>query len=193
MDFIVKLPITTRKFDAITIFVDKLSKQVHFAPSRTTDTAIEVANCFFSNVFCLHGMSNTIVSDRDTKFTIIFWRYLQERLGTKFAISSFFHPQTDSQFERAIQTLKTMLRGLVNHKQNDWDLYLPVAEFAYNNAVHSSTGVSLFFLNHGFHPRIPVSLLAPITPSFSPLSDFDTFVSVQQSTLADTRENLLKA
>lgn len=193
MDFVVKLPMTARKFDAITVFVDKLSKQVHFAPSRTTDTAVEVANCFFSNVFRLHGMPSTIVSDRDTKFTSTFWRRLQERLGTKLAMSSSFHPQTDGQSERAIQTLKTMLRGLVNHKQDDWDLYLPAAEFAYNNAVHSSTGVSPFFLNHGFHPRVPASLLAPVIPSSSSSLDFDSFVSAQQSALADARKSLLEA
>jgi hypothetical protein len=76
MDFIVKLPMTARKFNAITVFVNKLSKQVHFAPSRTTDTAVDVANCFFSNVFRLHGMPSTIVSDRNTKFTSTFWRRL---------------------------------------------------------------------------------------------------------------------
>ena len=130
MDFVVKLPMTARKHDAITVFVDKVSKQVHFAPSRTTDTATDVANCFFSNIFRLHGLPLTIVSDRDTKFTSTFWRRLQERLGTKLAMSSSFHPQMDGQSERAIQTLKTMLRALVNHKQDDWDLYLPAAEFA---------------------------------------------------------------
>jgi transposase InsO family protein len=193
MDFVVKLPMTARKFDAITVFVDKLSKQVHFAPSRTTDTAVDVANCFFSNIFRLHGMPSTIVSDRDTKFTSTFWRRLQERLGTKLAMSSSFHPQTDGQSERAIQTLKTMLRGLVNHKQDDWDLYLPAAEFAYNNAVHSSTGVSPFFLNQGFHPRVPAALLGPVTPSNPSSLDFDSFVSAQQSALAAARDSLLAA
>jgi transposase InsO family protein len=193
MDFVVKLPMTARKFDAITVFVDKLSKQVHFAPSRTTDTAVDVANCIFSNVFRLHGMPSTIVSDRDTKFTSTFWRRLQERLGTKLAMSSSFHPQTDGQSERAIQTLKTMLRGLVNHKQDDWDLYLPAAEFAYNNAVHTSTGVSPFFLNQGFHPRVPASLIGPATPSGPSSLDFDSFVSAQQSALAAARDSLLEA
>jgi len=190
MDFVTHLPITSRKFDAITVFVDKLSKQVHFAPSRTTDSAVDTANCFFANVFRLHGMPSTIVSDRDSKFTSNFWRRLQERLGTKLAMSSAFHPQTDGQSERAIQTLKTMLRGLVNHKQDDWDLYLPAAEFAYNNAVHSSTGVSPFFLNHGFHPRVPASLLTPAAPAST---DFDAFVSSQQSALATARDNLVEA
>lgn len=190
MDFVTKLPKTARKFDAITVFVDKLSKQVHFAPSRTTDTAVDVANRFFNNVFRLHGMPTTIVSDRDSKFSSNFWRRLHERLGTKLAMSSAFHPQTDGQSERAIQTLKTMLRNLVNHKQDDWDLYLAAAEFAYNNAVHSSTGVTPFFLNHGFHPRVPASLLSPVD---SPNTNFDSFVSSQESALANARKSLLDA
>jgi transposase InsO family protein len=190
MDFVTKLPMTSRKFDAITVFVDKLSKQVHFAPSRTTDSAVDVANCFFANIFRLHGMPSTIVSDRDSKFSSIFWRRMQERLGTKLAMSSSFHPQTDGQSERAIQTLKTMLRALVNHKQDDWDLYLAAAEFAYNNAVHSSTGVSPFFLNHGFHPRVPASLLSP---GATPTTNFDSFVSSQQTALAAARDSLLEA
>jgi hypothetical protein len=90
MDFVVKLSTTSRKFDAITVFVDKLSKQAHFAPSRTTDIAKDVANCFFSNIFRLHGMPTIIVSDRDSKFTSTFWQCLQERLGTKVAMSAAF-------------------------------------------------------------------------------------------------------
>ena len=190
MDFVTHLPVTSRKYDAITVFVDKLTKQAHFIPSKTTDSAVDVANNFFTNIFRLHGMPTTIVSDRDSKFTSHFWRRLHERLGTKLAMSSAFHQQTDGQSERAIQILKTMLRGLVNHKQNDWDLYLPAAEFAYNNAVHSSTGVSPFFLNYGFHPRVPATLLGPVS---SPDTDFDAFIASQQSALDLARDNLLDA
>jgi hypothetical protein len=86
-----------------------------------------------------------------------------------------------------------MLHSLVNHKQDDWDLYLPAAEFAYNNAVHSFTGVSPFFLNHGYHPRVSASLLAPTALSTSFPLDFDSFVSAQQSALANARESLLEA
>lgn len=84
-----------------------------------------------------------------------------------------------------------MLRALVNHKQDHWDLYLPAAEFACNNAVHSSTGVSPFFLNHDFHPRVPASLLRLATTT--PASDFDSFVSARQSALAVVHDSLLEA
>jgi hypothetical protein len=104
-------------------------------------------------------------------------------------MSSAFHPQTDGQSERAIQTLKSMLRGLVNHRQDNWGLYFPAAEFAYNNAVHSSTAATPFFLNHGFHPRVPASLLGPVA---STTTDFDSFVASQQSALAVARDSLLE-
>jgi transposase InsO family protein len=110
MDFIVQLPKTPRGHDAITVFVDKLSKQVHFVPSKTTDTASDVARLFFDNVFRLHGMPTTIVSDRDTKFTSRFWRELHRLLDVKLAMSTAFHPQTDGQTERANQTLEEILQ-----------------------------------------------------------------------------------
>jgi hypothetical protein len=108
-------------------------------------------------------------------------------------MSIAFHPQTDGQSEQTIQTLKSMLHGLVNHRQDNWDLYLPAAEFAYNNAVYSSTGISPFFLNYGFHPRTPAALLAPVTVLSSSTTDFESFLSSQQSALAVAHDNLLDA
>ena len=76
-------------------------------------------------------------------------------------MSTAFHPQTDGQMERANQTLETILRAFVDQKQTNWDLLLPAAEFAYNNSVNATTGYSPFFLNSGFHSRVPASLLKP--------------------------------
>ncbi|GJJ76350.1 hypothetical protein EMPS_08709 [Entomortierella parvispora] len=101
MDFIVKLPKTARGYDAITVFVDKLSKQVHFCPSNTTDTAADVARIFFREVFRLHGMPRAIVSDRDSRFTGHFWTTLMGLMDTKLDMSTSFHPQSDGQTERA--------------------------------------------------------------------------------------------
>jgi hypothetical protein len=181
MDFIVRLPETPRKFDAITVFVDKMTKQVHFVPSKTTDTAADVARLFFDNVFRLHGMPTSIVSDRDVKFTSHFWKELHRLMDVKLAMSTAFHPQTDGQTERANQTLKTILRAFVDQRQTNWDLLLPAAEFAYNNSVNPSTGYTPFFLNSGFHPRVPASLLQPQDTS---VPSVDTFVTNQSTALA---------
>ena len=86
------------------------------------------------------GLSSTIISDRDARFTSQFWRELWQRTGTKLAMSTAYHPQTDGQTERANRTLEEILRATVNAKQNDWDEFLTTAEIAYNNSVNASTG-----------------------------------------------------
>ena len=190
MDFIVKLPSTPRGFDAITVFVDKLSKQVHFVASKTTDSASTVARIFFDNVFRLHGMPRTIVSDRDPKFTSHFWQELHKLMDVKLAMSTAFHPQTDGQTERANQTLESILRAFIDQQQTNWDLLLPAAEFAYNNSVNASTGYSPFFLNAGFHPRVPASLLQPES---TPVPSVDAFVQSQSTALALAQDSILRA
>jgi hypothetical protein len=196
MDFIVKLPKTARGFDSITVFVDKLSKQVHFAPGHTTDTASDVARQFFDNVFRLHGMPTSIVSDRDAKFTSRFWKELHRLMDVKLAMSTAFHPQTDGQTERANQTLESILRAFVDQRQTNWDLLLSAAEFAYNNSSNATTGQSPFFLNHGFNPRVPSSLLQP-QPSPNPsVTEFveaqSTALILAQEAIADAQERQTK-
>ena len=99
MDFITQLPITKDGFDAIVVFVDTFSKMVHFVPTRTTATAPDTARIFFDHVFKLHGLPQSIISDQDAKFTSCFWKSLFNTLGTKLAMSTAFHPQTDGQTE----------------------------------------------------------------------------------------------
>ena len=140
MDFIVQLPLTKQGHDAIVVFVDRLTKRAHFQAMHTSATAPEVAKIFFSVVFKNHGLPRVIISDRDAKFTSHFWQALFKQLGTKTAMSTAFHPQTDGQTERLNRTLEEMLRAYVTYKQDQWDEYLPAAEFAYNNSKQASTG-----------------------------------------------------
>ena len=95
MDFIVQLPKTKNGWDAIVIFIDWLSKQAHFIPTKTTAIASEIAKIFLNQVFCLHGMPSAIVSDRDAKFTSNFWKAFFALHGTKLKFSTVYHPQTD--------------------------------------------------------------------------------------------------
>jgi len=187
MDFAGPFPCTERGVDMVTVFVDKLSKQAIFVPSRSTDTASDVAHNFFNHVFRHHGMPTIIISDRDAKFTSHFWTTLHSLMDTKLALSTAFHPQTDGQSERAIQTLKTMLRNYVDHRISNWDLLLTGSEFAYNNAINASTGFSPFFLNKGFHPRLPSSLLA--TPTTS-VPSVNQFIQEQRDALVMAQEHL---
>ena len=190
MDFIVKLPKTARSFDAITVFVDKLSKQVHFCPSHTTDSASDVARLFFDQVFRLHGMPRSIISDRDSQFTGQFWTKLMALMGTRLNMSTAFHPQSDGQTERANRTLEEMLRAYISYHQKDWDLFLPMMEFAYNNSVNPSTGFSPFYLNYGHHPLLPASLLQPPASEVPAVSDF---VASQASALAQAQDAITVA
>jgi len=115
MDFIVQLPTTHRGYDAIIVIVDRLSKRAHFCPTHTSVTAPEVAKIFFSTIFKNHGLPQTIISDRDVKFTSRFWKTLFEQVGTKLALSTAFHPQTDGQTERMNRTLEEMLRAYTSY------------------------------------------------------------------------------
>jgi hypothetical protein len=127
-----------------------------------------------------------IVSDRDSKFTSRFWRTLFADLGTKLAMSTAFHPQTDGQTERANRTLEDMLRAFVGYRQNDWDQHLVAAEFACNNAVNSSTSLSPFRLNYGFDPSVPSSMFKPSSDTVPAVSEFMESMSNLVRTASDS-------
>ena len=158
MDFITQLPMTKQGHDAIVVFVDKLSKMVHLVPTTTMVDAPQVAKLFMREVIRLHGVPESIVSDRDPRFTSSFWRELWKMLGTKLAMSTAYHPQTDGQTERTNRTLEDMLRANVSVRQDDWDEYLVASEIAINNTQQASSKYSPFFLNSGSHPRFPLSI-----------------------------------
>jgi hypothetical protein len=189
MDFITQLPETRRGHDAILVFVDRLTKMVHFAPTTTAVDAEETARLFFEHVFRLHGMPKRVLSDRDSRFTSRFWKALMEHSGTKIDLSSAFHPQTDGQTERVNRTLEQMLRMFINPTQDNWDELLPAAEFACNNAVHDSTGHTPFVLNYGRHPATPldVRIRRDQVPSVQ------DFVGIRQAALQEAKKCLLKA
>ena len=97
----------------------------------------------------LHGVPLSIVSDRDPRFTLRFWKELQSALGTKLNFSTAFHPQIDGKSERLIQVLKDMLRGCVMEFSGSWDMYIPLIEFAYNNSFQSSIGMAPYEALYG--------------------------------------------
>jgi len=172
MDFITQLPKTKAGHDAIVVFVDTFSKMTHFAPTKTTATAPDTARIFFDHVFRLHGLPKSIISDRDAKFTSKFWQSLFHTMGTKLAMSTAFHPQTDGQTEHANRTLEDMLRAFTSYRQDDWDLQLTATEFTCNNAPNASTGMSPFHLNHGRDPFNPYSTLVKIPDQVPASQDF---------------------
>ncbi|KAL0282093.1 UNVERIFIED_CONTAM: Transposon Ty3-I Gag-Pol polyprotein [Sesamum angustifolium] len=113
MDFIVGLPRTFRKHDAIWVVVNRLTKSAHISPIRQNDSLDKLAELYVSEIVRLHGIHTSIVSDRDHRFTSRFRGSMQRTLATKLHFSTAFHPQTDGQSERMIQTLEDMMRAYV--------------------------------------------------------------------------------
>ena len=92
--------------NAVAVFVDRFSKQAHFAPTSDTVTAEGYAQLYLEHVYRHHGLARTITSDRDPRFTVDWWDSFHRALGTRLKLSTAYHPQTDGQSERAIRTLQ---------------------------------------------------------------------------------------
>ncbi|GAB9477757.1 Transposon Tf2-6 polyprotein, partial [Globisporangium polare] len=171
MDFVFGLPRDALGRTGVVVFVDRFSKMVHLAPVSTSITAEQTAVIFLDVVFRLHGLPESIVSDRDPRFTSAFWTKLFDLLGSRLLMSTAAHPETDGQTERVNRVLEDVLRSYAT-SYSSWSEFLPLAEFALNNAVHSSSGLTPFYVNHARHPRVPAMLAvggAPTEPAASTL------------------------
>jgi len=155
-DLITDLPKTDTGYDAIAVFVDQLTKLAHFAPTTKTVSAEGFARLYVDHWFRLHGLSDKFISDRDPRFTSRFWEELTRLIGTRLALSSSFHAETDGLTERLNRTLETYLRHYVSADQSDWNQYLSLAEFAYNSAWQESVKASPFQLTYGKQPKAPI-------------------------------------
>ena len=156
MDFVVGLPRTPRGMNSIWVIVDRLTKSAHFLPVKTQYNADKLAVIYVNEIVRLHGVPVSIVSDRDPKFVSRFWQSLQDAMGTELKFSTTFHPQTDGQSERTIQTLEDMLRMCVLDFQESWETHLPLVEFTYNNSYNSSIEMAPYEALYGRPCRSPV-------------------------------------
>ena len=161
MDFIFGFPKNQQNHNGILVFVCRLSKMVHLAPCRDTIDAEKSAQLFLDHVFKHHGLPDTIVSDRDPRFTGKFWNTLFSTLGSKLAMSSARHPETDGQTERVNRVIEDILRSFCAKFSRTWGLLLPLVEFAINSASHQSTGYTPFFVNNLRNPKLPISVSIP--------------------------------
>ncbi|MGQ3285971.1 DDE-type integrase/transposase/recombinase, partial [Bosea sp. (in: a-proteobacteria)] len=161
MDLITKLPPGEHGFDAIAVFVDRLSKMVHFVPCRESMNAEAFARLFIDNVFKHHGVPREIISDRGSHFTNHFWASIMTILGVKECKSSAYHPESDGQTERYNRTLEEMLRHYISPAQSDWPFFLSLAEFAVNNSWQESIQSTPFLVNTGQSPLTPALLELP--------------------------------
>ncbi|WMV09043.1 hypothetical protein MTR67_002428 [Solanum verrucosum] len=156
MDFITCLPRTRRQHDSIWVIVYSITKSSRFLAVKTTDSAEDYAKLNINEIVRFHGVPLSIISDRGPQFTSHSWKSFQKGLGTHVNLSTTFHPQTDGQAERTIQTLEDMLRACVIDFKGSWDDHLPLIEFAYNNRYHSSIQMAPYEALYWHRCRSPV-------------------------------------
>ncbi|KAI0503771.1 hypothetical protein KFK09_014714 [Dendrobium nobile] len=156
MDFVVGLPRSRQSRDAIWVIIDRLTKSAHFLPIRQTDSVEKLAKLYVDEIVRLHGIPKSIVSDRDARFTSKLWKKIQEALGTRLTFSTAFHPQTDGQSERTIQTLEDLMRLCVLDFGGNWETHIPLIEFAYNNSYQASIGMAPYEALYGRKCRTPL-------------------------------------
>ncbi|KAL0315148.1 UNVERIFIED_CONTAM: RNA-directed DNA polymerase [Sesamum calycinum] len=143
-------------------------KAEHRTPAG--DSIDKLAELYVSEIVRLHGVPVSIVLDRDPRFSSRFWGSLQGALGMKLHFSTAFHPQTDGQSERTIQTLEDMMRACIMEFKGNWDDHLPLMEFAYNNSFHFSIGMAPYEALYGRRCRSPIVRILRVYDSWKVLN-----------------------
>ncbi|GJS18663.1 putative reverse transcriptase domain-containing protein [Tanacetum coccineum] len=156
MDFVTKLPKTATGQDTIWVIIDRLTKSAHFLLMREDDTLEKLTRWYLKEVVLRHGVPVLIIFDRDEKFTSHFWKSLNKALSTLLDMSTAYHPQTDGQSKRTIQTLEDMLRACVLDFGKGCDRHLPLVEFSYNNSYHASIKAPPLEALYGRKCRSPI-------------------------------------
>ncbi|GKD42770.1 putative reverse transcriptase domain-containing protein [Tanacetum coccineum] len=156
MDFITKLPKSSHGFDTIWVIADRLTKSAHFLLIRENDQLDKLARFYLNKIVARHGIPVSIIYDHDGRFTSNFWKSFLKALGTDISMSTAYHPETDGQSERTIQTLEDMLRACVIDFGKGWVKHLPLAKFSYNNSYHASIKAAPYETLYGQKCQSPV-------------------------------------
>ena len=156
MDFVSGFPRSPKGHDVIWVIVDRMTKSAHFLPIQMSYSLDQLAQLYVDEIVRLHGVSACIVSYRDPRFSSHFWGGVQKALGTTLNFSTAFHPHTDGQSERTIQTLEDMLRACVLDLKGSWASHLHLVEFDYNNNYHSSIKATPYEALYGRKCRSPI-------------------------------------
>ena len=145
-----------------------------------------MAQLFLANIFKHYGLPKSIVGDRDPRTTSLFWRALFDNMGTQLKFSSSYHPQTDGQSEIANSTVLDLLKCYVSDQRTNWEKYLPLVEFAYNNTVHSTTGKAPFEIIYG------KTLLPPILRTKDNIFAADEYVRDLDTAYGQVKQAILQ-
>ncbi|MCO5592004.1 hypothetical protein L7F22_045997 [Adiantum nelumboides] len=188
MDFIFDLPRTqSGGHDGIWTVIDRFSKQAHFNSVKKTVKPDHLARLIVAQIFRLHGMPETIVSERDPRFTSLFWKAIWENIGTRLQFSSSFHPQSDGQSEIVNSVVLDLLKSYILDQKTQWERYLPLVEFAYKNMIHSSTGKASFDIVEGAM-KVP-----PFLSMKDKIFEADEYTRDLDTAFAKVRETLQKS
>ena len=152
VDFITGLA-PSKDCTSIMVVTDRLSKPIIVVPMKET-RAIDVAQTLLEHIFQHHGLSTAIVSDRGTQFVSMLWTEVCRLVKITWRLSTAFHTETNGATERVNQKLETYLRIFTSFQQEDWAFQLSIAMMAFNSRVSQSTGLSPFFMTHGYHQSI---------------------------------------
>ena len=153
VDFITKSPMS-KDHDSILVVCNRLSKMSYFVATTEKMMAEGLVKLFRDNVQKLHGLPESVISDRGPQFAAGMTKELNKMLEIETKLFTAYHPETDRQTERTNQELEQYLRIYVNHRQNDWAKWLAMAEFAFNNKIHTATKILLFQINYGRELRM---------------------------------------
>src|SRR6266481_3664797 len=146
----------SKGYNATLMVVDHLSKWIHAIPTVTSLDSTRVARLFLEHIWRHHGLPEEVISDHRSAFISNFSHKLAALLGVKLTPSTSYHPQTNGQTECMNQEIEVYLWVFVSHQQDDWADWLLLAEFAYNNKVHTATCWTPFKLDTGQHPHLGV-------------------------------------
>ncbi|MBW0537886.1 hypothetical protein O181_077601 [Austropuccinia psidii MF-1] len=191
MDFITQLPLSS-SFYSILLVVDRFSNMAIFIPTYSAITALDLAQIFISHVFSKHVCSISIVSDRGSLFVSSFWTQLCQQFKISRDPSTAFHPETDGQTERVNQTLEKYIWMYVSYHQDGWHTWLPLAEFAYSNAEHSSTKQSPFFTIYGIDPSFDSIHISQDTPALKLTTKLQSVQQVDKEELGSAIDHFKK-
>jgi hypothetical protein len=180
MDFVMGFPPTSRRSDSIMVVVDWFSKMAHFVACKKVHDASSIVGLYFKDIYKLHGLPSSIVSNRDSKFLAHFWRTLWKKLGTNLNYSTSFHPQTDGQTEVVNRSLGNLLHCLIKENPREWGAILPLAKFSFNASINRTTQSSTFEVVYGLQPAGVADLLSLPLPTKSNLKALDMVQHMQQ-------------
>jgi len=188
MDFVGPFP-NSKGYDYLWVIICRLTSMVHLVPIKTTTKASELAWIYVEQIVKIHGLPESIVSDRDSKFTSKFWTEVHRILGTKLLMSTSFHPETDGATERANRSVGQVLRTMVKPDQTDWVERIPLVEFAINSSKSASTGYAPFELNYGYMPTFHGNIVP--TPGEPP--GVTDFVEKAKRYLAEAHDSIIES